>query len=205
MSNASDRARNRQRGQPANPGQFAKEAAAQAETAPAHDVDLDGSVDSEVYLPRFPLPKRLGTKAADTVGHSVLEPIYCYGLEWDRWSEENPEQARGVQPPFTQEVLELVALTSRGLPRRARKRLAKAWDEHKDDLTCAGDCWTTSTARQAFDNAVAEVFGIPKRRMAEAVAQVVAARSLVEQIRGEEPGTASGCHAPDNCPGGTEG
>ena len=54
---------------------------------PPHEVDLDGSMGSEVYLPRFRLPESLNAKAAHTIGTSVVESLYCYGGEWDRWTE----------------------------------------------------------------------------------------------------------------------
>ena len=46
MSTARDRARNRRRGQPNNPGQFAKEPSTRAGTADVHDVDLGPTPES---------------------------------------------------------------------------------------------------------------------------------------------------------------
>ena len=127
------------------------------------------------------------------MGHSVLESIHSYNNQWIGLNIRNL-----AAPPFTAAITELDTNFPR-LTRRQNKRLAKIWDDNKDNLTCANTCIDTSTSFRDFNHALADAADVPRALLDEAVKQAAAARTNFALLRGEPAPT--GCDAPGECPG----
>lgn len=190
------------RGQPGNAGQFKRK------TLPAPPPASRGRVKEAVrrqyryhtsWLPQVLWSRR--RKVSMAVAGSMFEAVLDHMDEWRRWADSHPGDPRAAKPPFSDDLLARVeAFDSSQLDRSQQRALAEAWDEHGDEKNCGAGCWESSDARAAFDSAIASICGRSPDETASDMAQVIAVRRLIDEIRGT-PGASTVCQAPGECSG----
>ena len=142
-------------------------------------------------------------KALEIASNSLLEGAYCYLNEWQRWADTNPDDTRSRENPYDSTLLRMLddyeaKHMFKRLSKETISQLGEVWDAHKDGIVCAGKCWQASAARQTFDYVWADAMSYSHNDMDNALAQVVALRPLIDEIRGT-PGEHLLCETDGEC------